>query len=150
MEKEFIKYIDKIIERDLTKLGDEIQLYPSEKSIWKTDGQIKNTAGNLCLHICGNLQHYIGAVLGKTGYIRNRDHEFAAKGITQRELLDEIQQARKAVKLTLEKIDPSILQQEYPEKVFDYSMTTSYFAIHLLAHLGYHLGQINYHRRLLS
>ncbi len=150
MEGELIKYIDKIIERDLSKLEVEITLYPSEELIWKVDGQIKNTAGNLCLHLCGNLQHYIGAVLGKTNYIRNRDNEFAVKGITQSELIAEIQRTKKAVKSTLEKVNSSVLLQEYPEKVFDHSMTTSYFLIHLTAHLGYHLGQINYHRRLLS
>jgi uncharacterized damage-inducible protein DinB len=150
MEKDFITYISKIIERDLNKLEEEIKLYTSEESIWKVDDQIKNTAGNLCLHLCGNLQHYFGAVLGKSGYIRNRDNEFAAKGISRTDLISEIQKAKHAVKSTLEKIDTSILQQDYPEKVFDYSMTTSYFMIHLCSHLGYHLGQINYHRRLLS
>jgi uncharacterized damage-inducible protein DinB len=150
MESEFITHINKILERDLNKLEVEIKLYSSEESIWKIDGQIKNTAGNLCLHLCGNLQHYIGAVLGKTGYLRNRDHEFTAKGITQSELVAEIQRTKMAVKSTLEKISPSILSHEYPEKVFDHSMTTTYFLIHLTAHLGYHLGQVNYHRRLLS
>lgn len=150
MEKEFITYISKILDRDLNKLEGEIKLYPSEESIWKIDGQINNSAGNLCLHLCGNLQHYIGAVLGKTGYLRDRNNEFAAKGILQSELVAEIQRTRNAVKSTLEKVNTFILQQEYPEKVFDYSMTTSYFLIHLSAHLGYHLGQINYHRRLMA
>ena len=150
MEKEFICYIGKIIERDLNKLEEDISSYPTEESIWKLDGQIKNTAGNLCLHLCGNLQHYFGAVLGKNDYKRNRDNEFAAKGISRAELINEIHNAKSAVRSTLDKISPSILQQEYPEKVFDYSMTTYYFMIHLSAHLGYHLGQINYHRRLLA
>lgn len=150
MENEFIININKILERDLNKLEVEINLYTSEASIWKIDGQIKNSAGNLCLHLCGNLQHYIGAILGKTGYIRNRDNEFTATGLTQSELVAEIQRTKIAVKSTLEKTVPSILLREYPEKVFDYPMTTSYFLIHLTAHLGYHLGQVNYHRRLLS
>ena len=150
MEKEFIANIQKVIERDLNKLEDEIKSYPSEESIWKLDGQIKNTAGNLCLHLCGNLQHYFGAVLGNTGYKRNRDNEFSAKGISRTALVSEINNTKKAVQLTLEKISLSILQQEYPEKVFDYPMTTSYFMIHLVAHLGYHLGQINYHRRIIA
>lgn len=150
MEQDFIAYISKILERDLNKLEDEIKLYPSPASLWKVDGQIKNSAGNLCLHLCGNLQHYIGAILGNTGYVRNRPNEFAAKGLTHVELISEIQQTKKAVRSSLEKVSASILQQEYPEKVFDYSMTTSYFMIHLAAHLSYHLGQINYHRRLLA
>lgn len=150
MEKEFIRYISKIIDRDLNKLEEEIKLYPSAESIWKMDGQIKNSAGNLCLHLCGNLQHFIGAVLGETDYKRNRDNEFAAKGTMRSELVAEIQRTRDAVKSTFEAINTSILQQEYPQKVFDHSMTTSSFLIHLSVHLGYHLGQINYHRRLLS
>ena len=150
MEQEFIGYISKILERDINKLEEEIKLYPADESIWRVDGEIKNSAGNLCLHLCGNLQHYIGAILGKTGYIRNRPNEFAAKGLTKSELIAEIHETRNAVKSTLEKLNVSALQAEYPEKVFEYSMTTSYFLIHLSAHLGYHLGQINYHRRLLS
>lgn len=150
MEKEFITYISQIVDRDLNKLEEEIMLYPSEESIWVIDGQIKNSAGNLCLHVCGNLQHFIGAVLGKTDYIRNRENEFAATGIKKSELAAEIQRTRNAVKSALEKLDSAALQQEYPQKAFGYMMTTSFFLIHLSAHLGYHLGQINYHRRLLS
>jgi uncharacterized damage-inducible protein DinB len=150
MVKDFTAYIGKIIERDLNKLEEEIKLYPSEESIWKIDKQIKNTAGNLCLHLSGNLQHYFGAVLGKTDYKRNRDNEFAAKDVSRADLITEIHNAKQAVQVALEKINETILHQEYPEKVFDYPMTTSYFMIHLCTHLGYHLGQINYHRRLLA
>lgn len=150
MEKEFIASIIKIIERDLNKLEEEMSLYPSEGMIWKIDGEIKNSGGNLCLHLCGNLQHYIGAILGKTNYVRNRDNEFAAKGLARTELIEDIQKTKNAVKSSLEKLDSGILQQEYPAKVFDYSLTTTHFLIHLTAHLKYHLGQVNYHRRLLS
>ena len=150
MEKEFIASINKIIERDLNKLEDEINLYSSEETIWKINGEIKNSGGNLCLHLCGNLQHFIGAILGKSGYVRNRDNEFAAKGVASRELVAEILQTKEAVKSSLEKLDINILVQEYPVTVFNYSMTTTHFLIHLTAHLEYHLGQVNYHRRLLS
>jgi len=150
MEKEFIESIRKLIERDLTKLEEEINLYPSEESIWKIAGDIKNSGGNLCLHLCGNLQHFIGSILGKTGYVRNRDDEFAAKGIAKSELVSEIQKTKHAVTATLEKLDKKLLSQEYPSKVFDYSMNTAHFLIHLTTHLGYHLGQVNYHRRLLT
>ncbi|MFZ2905806.1 MAG: DinB family protein [Cyclobacteriaceae bacterium] len=150
MGQEFTGYITSIIERDLNKLEEEIKLYPSDESIWKLDGQIKNTAGNLCLHLCGNLQHYIGAVLGKSDYQRNRDLEFSEKGISKAVLITTIQTTRMAVKSALDQLHSDSLEKEYPEKVFNYPMTTSYFLIHLCAHLGYHLGQINYHRRLLG
>jgi uncharacterized damage-inducible protein DinB len=88
-------------------------------------------------------------VLGKTAYIRNRENEFAAKGISKAELIKEIQQTRQAIKATFETLDTSLLEKEYPIQVFDYKMTTLYFLVHLTAHLEYHLGQVNYHRRLL-
>lgn len=150
MGQEFTGYIASIIERDLNKLEEEIKLYPSDESIWMLDGQIKNTAGNLCLHLCGNLQHYIGAVLGKSDYQRNRDLEFSEKGISKAVLITTIQTTRMAVKSALDQLHSDSFEKEYPEKVFNYPMTTSYFLIHLCAHLGYHLGQINYHRRLLG
>ncbi|HMV08947.1 MAG TPA: DinB family protein [Cyclobacteriaceae bacterium] len=150
IEQSFIESIAKLIDRDLKKLGDEISQYSNEESIWIVMGGIKNSAGNLCLHLCGNLQHFFGAVLGKTGYIRNRDNEFAAKGIPRAQLLTEIQNARQAVSKTLQSLDPELLANEYPEKVFDYPMTNMHFFMHLVAHLGYHLGQINYHRRLVE
>nr|WP_276373737.1 DinB family protein [Chryseolinea sp. H1M3-3] len=140
----------KLFDRDLQRLEEEINLYPSEEAIWKVSGDIKNPAGNLCLHICGNLQHYIGANLGRTSYVRNRDYEFAAKDISKAALSAEVQKTKQVVRETLETLKPSSLEAEYPEKVFEYSMTTAYFLIHLSSHLGYHLGQINYHRRILQ
>lgn len=149
MEKDFIESIAKLIDRDLKKLAEEISLYPTEESIWTVQAGINNSAGNLCLHLCGNLQHFFGAVLGKSGYIRNRDNEFAAKDIPRAELLKEIERAQHAVSETLETLKPSLLLKEYPQKVYDYSMTSMHFFIHLTAHLSYHLGQVNYHRRLV-
>jgi uncharacterized damage-inducible protein DinB len=145
-----IETLVKLFDRDLQRLEEEINLYQSEEAIWRLDGEIKNTAGNLCLHLCGNLQHYIGAKLGHTSYVRNRDNEFAAKGISKTDLIAEVQKTRQTVRDTLETLKPSVLESEYPGKVFDYPMTTAYFLIHLTAHLNYHLGQVNYHRRILQ
>jgi uncharacterized damage-inducible protein DinB len=150
MEKTFLDSLVKLYTRDLDKLEGEIAAYTGESTLWKTDGDIKNAAGNLCLHLCGNLQHYIGNILGGTAYVRNRPLEFAAKNIPQQELLATVRQTRSAVIAALEHLDKTQLQKEYPEKVFDYPMTTLYFLIHLQGHLNYHLGQINYHRRLLG
>src|SRR5579872_162771 len=93
-----------IFERELTKLGEEIKLYSPEENIWKVTGDIKNSGGNLCLHICGNLQHFIGNVLGNSGYVRNRDKEFAAINIPAAELQKEIDQTIEVVVKTLENI----------------------------------------------
>ncbi len=146
----FIQSIQKIIDRDLTVLEKELALYASEDLIWAVRGDIKNSAGNLSLHLCGNLQHYIGAVFGNSGYTRNRDNEFAAHGIPKIELLNEISKTKNSVALALGSLQQNVLSMPYPEEVFKVPMTTEYFLIHLTSHLGYHLGQINYHRRMIQ
>ena len=139
-----------LFQRDLEKLEKEIALYTDDSLIWKREPGINNSAGNLCLHLCGNLQHYIGAQLGKSGYQRNRPNEFAATGLSRSALITEIQQTRKVVIGVLQNLNEITLEETYPEEVFDYPMTTGFFLIHLFGHFGYHLGQINYHRRLIK
>ena len=144
----FTESVTTIIDRDLNKLEEEIKLYPTEQSLWKISGDVKNSAGNLCLHLCGNLQHFIGAIIGNSGYIRNREHEFAARNIPREQLISEIQTTKVAVRSALTKLEPGSLDKEYSVQVFGYPMTTGHFLVHLAAHLGYHLGQVNYLRRL--
>lgn len=146
----FAKDIQQLLVRDLKRLETEISQYADEQNIWKVDKLIANSAGNLCLHLCGNIQHYIGAILGKSGYVRNRDNEFAAKGIARSSLLEEIRRAIAAVEQTVPLLKDASLDAVYPQEVLGYPMTTRFFLIHLSAHLGYHLGQVNYHRRLLG
>ena len=145
-----IETLSQLFLRDLDKLKIEISSYRDEKKIWAISGEVKNSAGNLCLHLCGNLQHFIGAVLGNSGYIRNRDAEFSRKNVPINELLSEIDNTTKAVEQTLRELKEDDLQKIYPINVFSYEMTTEYFLTHLTSHLNYHLGQINYHRRLLD
>lgn len=138
------------ITRHLEQLKLEIEAYAGEEDLWLKGDQIPNSAGNLCLHICGNLQHYIGAVLGNTGYIRQREDEFNLQNIPKANLLAEIDKTIRVVNQTLENLDPTTLTGTYPVLVGNSTMTTEYLLIHLTSHLGYHLGQINYHRRLLA
>ncbi|HTA84117.1 MAG TPA: DUF1572 family protein [Bacteroidia bacterium] len=142
-----------IFERELNKLAEEIKLYTTEESIWMVKGDIKNSGGNLCLHICGNLQHFIGAVLGNTGYVRNRDKEFSDKNIPVAELLKEIEATKKVVVKTLQAIPDSDLDKEYTDfpvhLLGKENISKFYFLTHLVSHLGYHLGRINYHRRMM-
>lgn len=140
----------KLFSRDLEKLKQEIEAYNEEENLWIVANEISNSAGNLCLHIVGNLNHFIGAVLGDTGYIRQRDLEFSLKDIPVIEMIRQIDDTISVVESTLSKLTESGLQQEYRRNPFENYMTTEYFLIHLSMHLAYHLGQINYHRRLLS
>jgi uncharacterized damage-inducible protein DinB len=137
-----------LFERDLDKLKEEISLYESEEKLWVVKDGINNSGGNLCLHLCGNLQHFIGATLGETGYIRNREAEFKVKNVPRAKLLEEIAASRTVVTDTLEQVSKNELANDYPIQVFGEPMTTEWFLIFLLGHLNYHIGQINYHRRL--
>jgi len=145
-----IETLQRLFTRDLNKLKSEIELYRNEKNIWRTDEGIANSAGNLCLHLIGNLNAYIGAELGNTGYIRQRDLEFSLKDIPRQELARRIEDTILVVNQSLEKIMDMDLEQEYPVMVFDHKMSTEYFLVHLSSHFTYHLGQVNYHRRLLD
>jgi len=140
----------KIFNRDLNKLKEEINAYNNESNLWIVDKAVSNCAGNLCLHIVGNLNHFIGAELGETGYVRQRDLEFSLKNVPKAELLSQVDEVMIIVENTLSKLTPKDLEKEYRRKVFEDYMTTGYFLVHLSTHLAYHLGQINYHRRLLD
>ena len=145
-----IKILIQLFDRDLEKLKTEITSYNDENKMWEFNGEIKNSGGNLCLHICGNLQHFIGSVLGNSGYKRNRDAEFSRKNVPLDEMIEEIDQTTLIVKNTLSELDENKLGETYPINVFGNEMTTGFFLAHLSTHLNYHLGQINYHRRLLD
>ena len=136
--------------RDLNKLKVEINSYSNEANLWTVDKAILNSAGNLCLHLVGNLKTYIGANLGNSGYVRHRDLEFSLKNVPRAEMIKQIEETIEVVENTLKKLTPKDLQKESIPQGFDKPMTTEFFLIGLSMHLAYHLGQINYHRRLLD
>jgi uncharacterized damage-inducible protein DinB len=138
-----------IYSRDLERLKYEIELV-DESVLWKTKGSVKNSAGNLALHLIGNLNTYIANPFGQKGYIRDREAEFNSKGIAKSKIIADIIETKQDVVASLEKMTINDLQQKYPDDVFGYEMTNSFFLIHLAAHLSYHLGQINYLRRVLE
>ena len=140
----------KLFKRDLDKLKVEVDLYKNETDLWIVTKDISNSAGNLCLHLVGNLNHFIGAVLGDSGYVRQRELEFSIKDIPKSELIRQINDTMLVVEKTLSNLTEDHLQKEYKRRVFEDTMTTEYFLVHLTTHLAYHLGQINYHRRLID
>lgn len=145
-----IQTLKQILLRDLRKLREEITLYKKEENIWVAVPNISNPAGNLVLHLVGNLNAYIGATLGNTGYVRQRDLEFSLKNVSRTELLEKIDNTGKMISAVMDTLDESILQKNYPLIVMEKETTTEFFLVHITAHFSYHLGQINYHRRLLD
>jgi uncharacterized damage-inducible protein DinB len=139
-----------LFNRDLNKLKLEIESYQNESKIWYIEKSVANSAGNLCLHIIGNLNTYIGAQIGKTDYIRNREQEFSNKDIPKTVLIAQIEATMKVVNDALTLLTTADLKKEYPLLIFETKTSTEFFLVHLSTHLAYHLGQINYHRRLLD
>jgi len=139
-----------LFNRDLKRLIIEIELYNNEADIWKINGQINNSAGHLCLHLVGNLNTYIGKELGHTGYVRNRELEFSSEPVPRPELIQNIKNTIVMIHGVLDNFDKNLLEAEYPILVFDHKTSTEFMLVHLSTHLAYHLGQINYHRRLIE
>ncbi|MFH6968795.1 DUF1572 family protein [Flavobacterium sp. FlaQc-28] len=144
------KKIKTLYERDLRKLKNEISLYTSENKLWITDKEITNSAGNLCLHLIGNLNHFIGNILGKAEYIRNREEEFSEKNVSKIDLLNSIDETMQIIKDSLKLMNNKQLEEDYPVLKFEEEESVEFLLIHLLLHLNYHLGQINYHRRFFN
>ena len=143
--------LTKIYMRDLDKLKEELNAYKNESQIWLVPDGISNSAGNLTLHLIGNLNHFIGATLGNTGYVRDRDKEFSLKNIPRAEMIASIDHTINVVRDTLTKIDDAVMDKPFPIKVpMGDDITVGFMLVHLTAHLAYHLGQINYHRRLTA
>ena len=145
-----INELIKIYDRDIQRLRKEIELFNQDSNLWRTVGQVKNPAGNLCLHLVGNLNTYIGKNLGYTNYVRDRDAEFNSRNVSKQELLDKVEETREVVISTMKKLNNEDVDKKYVEDVFGYEMTNGFFLIHLAAHLSYHLGQVNYIRRILE
>ena len=140
--------LTEIYDRNLLQLKAEINLYNDEKALWSVRGQVSNSAGNLCLHLIGNLNHFIGATLGNTGYVRHRENEFTFKNISRENLLAEIDKTIEMIRNTLSQMKEEDFAKEFPLLKHDKRVSTEEMLLHLLSHLNYHIGQINYHRRL--
>ncbi len=138
-----------LFERDLDRLQKELNTYKDQEVLWQKSRDIANSAGNLIMHICGNLRHFIGATLDDTGYERDRTFEFEGR-TSKSELEGYIAETKKTVSSYFERVSEEDMHDPYPEQPFGYPMMKSQFFIHLYGHLNYHLGQINYHRRLLE
>ena len=149
MEKIIIA-LSGIFDTGIEKVIAELNGYDNESNIWLCTDGISNSSGTLALHIAGNLQHYIGTVLGNTGYERKRDMEFSKRDVPRKELIAELKTTKSAVINTLRNISEQQIDSDYPLLFPDKVVSTHFMLIHLAAHLNYHLGQINYHRRLLG
>ncbi|HTE34178.1 MAG TPA: DUF1572 family protein [Chryseolinea sp.] len=136
-------------ERDIRMLIDEVYLFKNEENLWRTQGSIRNSCGNLVLHIIGGMNYLIGANLAQTGYVRDRDQEFIRKGVERKVLVAQLEELIPMIIKTLNALDGR-MEDEFPIMFDDMKRTNSYVLTQLSLHLNYHLGQVNYLRRVLE
>ena len=136
--------------RELEAFRREIELFPDDELLWKTAPGVTNSAGNLALHICGNLQYFLGAVIGGNGYVRDRDAEFGRRNGTRAELASELTKTIGVVDKVLARDDTSWLDETFPSVPNNMKVQGRTFLLHLATHLAFHLGQAGYLRRIVT
>jgi len=141
--------ITSLFEKDINKLIEEIGLFKSKEDIWKIREGVSNSAGNLSLHLVGNVNHFIGATLGNSGYVRERDKEFSEKNIPRTQLIEALNSTVSVIKQTLAALPEEDLKRDFPVAINQKIISTEYMLVYLLNHFNYHLGQVNYLRRLI-
>jgi uncharacterized damage-inducible protein DinB len=139
-----------ILDRDLQTLAREVMAYPDDGALWQVPEGVLNSAGTLVLHLTGNIQHFLGARLASTGFVRDRPAEFATRGVPRAALLRQIEAARIAVRAAADTVNDAELDRDYPEVVGGMRVAAGEYLVHLVSHFAYHLGQVDYHRRLVT
>jgi hypothetical protein len=136
----------------LDKLKEELLAYDDENTMWIVEKNIKNSSGNLAQHLVGNLKTFVGKFMGQIPYHREREREFNERQFDRATLLLLIDETKEAISKSLTGKDESFFAQPFPKEavVIKEDQTNGFMLTHLYAHLNYHLGQINYHRRLLN
>ena len=145
-----VESLQELFKRDLLKLKREIELYSNEANLWKIDDTIQNSGGNLCLHLIGNLKTFIGNTLAGTDYVRDRTFEFSGKDVDRKELYKQLDETILIVQKGLSTVTTEQLKENFPIAIWEKETGLAFTLIHLHSHLNYHLGQVNYHRRLLD
>lgn len=138
-----------LFRRDLGRLSKQIDSFPNDEALWRTLPGVTNAAGNLALHIEGNLREFVGRQLGQIPYLRNRPLEFSASGVPRDQLVARLSDLRDSIPSVIENLSNEQMEMEYPEVVLEAAMSTKQFLIHLYGHLNWHLGQVDYLRRIL-
>ena len=146
----FLEHIQHIMIRELEGMKREILAYQDEADIWRSVPGLPNTAGTIALHVAGNLQHFVGAQLGGSDFVRDREAEFSRRDVSAAGIVEELEQTIGAVRAAFAGLEEDAMDRLFPQEVAGVCPTSGEFLIHLVAHLAYHLGQIDYHRRCVT
>ncbi len=146
----FIEPIHRIMIRELQGLKSELLAYENEGDIWRSVPGLPNTAGTIALHVAGCLQHFVGAQLGGSGFVRDREAEFSRRDVSVAEIVSELDQTIAALDATFAGLGEATTDRPFPLEIAGVRPTVGEYLVHLLSHLAYHLGQVDYHRRCVT
>jgi uncharacterized damage-inducible protein DinB len=136
---------------ELEQLRDEVRQAAeplSEQQLWAKPVDPGNSVGHLILHLAGNLNHFVGAQLGGTGYVRDREREFTETDIpSKRAVLDRLAAAVANFRRVVSGLNAEQLAATHPTATFGSVLKT---LLHLVAHFALHRGQISYIVRLVN
>lgn len=138
-----------LFQRDLTRLLQELEAM-GETDLWRTLPGATNSIGNLALHLEGNLREFIGRQVGKVPYQRQRPAEFGSRDVSKDELLRRLGEVKELIPGILAGLGTGEWDMLFSENVYGVPLTTRQFLIALYGHLNYHMGQIDYLRRILT
>jgi uncharacterized damage-inducible protein DinB len=142
--------IRRVLVRELDGFAREVEMLPDDEGLWKTVPGISNSVGTLATHVCGNLKHFIGGILGGSGYVRDREAEFSSGSRSREEVIREVRETAEIVSGALQRVPEASLGDEYPEAVAGVELPTGRALLHLCTHLAFHLGQAGYLRRVIT
>ncbi len=142
--------VRKVLTRELEAFAREVELFPDDESLWRTLPGVANSAGNLALHACGNLRHFVGAVLGGSGYVRDREAEFATRSGRRGDVARQLRETATLVSDVLARVPRDVLAAPYPKRHDGVQLRCDTFLLHVCTHLAFHLGQAGYLRRALT
>lgn len=135
----------------LEKMRDEVRSLSeplSEADFWKKPLDPGNSVGHLVLHLTGNLNHFVGAQLGGSGYVREREREFTeTQPPSKKDTLGKLDEAVATFRRVVEGLSAEQLAAPHPETRFGVVLKA---LTYLLTHFALHRGQMSYIVRLLS
>jgi len=119
----------------------------SEKEIWWRPNEASNAAGNIVLHLCGNVRQWIISGLGGAPDLRERDREFSERGpVPRRVLISQLKRTVKKACQTIDRVSPKNLSRQFEIQGFRVSGLLA--IAHVYEHFAYHTGQIIYLTKL--
>jgi hypothetical protein len=100
------KELNLLFQRDLSKLIEELNAYSDERNLWRFEQGINNSAGNLTLHLIGNVKQFFGLDLCGISFERDRESEFVPSKLLRADLLQELEDLKKLLEQALVPMDP--------------------------------------------